>query len=647
MRMVFLAFCAVPWIAFVAAQAAEPGGNLIPNGGFEQPAAKEGGASKGPCYSIVDGQGRNGGKCLRYKKEAEPPAAEGKKENFHYDFIIPVEPQAAYAASAWFKTEGVLRPSLRIASMDWQALAAGICTDAKDWQEIRVIFRAGADKEVRLQIFGGGKTEARETAVGASYCDDVSARKATAEDLKAMTQCRITVDAATPLRAINPLFFGVNTLFWIEDDASLKDGKIARYLHDMPCRLMRFPGGEVGDNYHWKTKKLDNIKQFPSQEGPDKLDCDKFMTMCREVGAEPIFMANLESGFVHNDIDAVVKEAAEWVQYANKEKGYNVKYWEVGNETYLAGTYFPTTAREYAEAFVKFSKAMKAVDPTIQIGACGPQDAANVVPVDKLTPDELKAQRAKERGARKNDLKTAAAAKGEAKGDAWWPTVVRIAGADMDFAVYHRYSPNVFGPDANAGKPIVALKEFFRKELGREIPIAVTEWNAGKTTQAGMAPALIMAELIGDYLKAGVDMACEWPMRYTGGFNARSILDYKTNEPRPSYYVMKLYSSNMGPGSKLLPSKSSNPAIYATACQSADGAKTTIFLVNKTMLEGPMEAAVSIDGFGGKKAAAVSLSSPDLNSDKAELKDVAPVGTEGQTTFPLAPDSLTVITVEK
>ena len=58
--------------------------------------------------------------------------------------------------------------------------------------------------------------------------------------------------------------------------------------------------------------------------------------------------------------------------HANKEKGYDVKYWEIGNETYLPGTYYPATAREYAEAFGKYARAMKGVDPSIQIGAVGP-----------------------------------------------------------------------------------------------------------------------------------------------------------------------------------------------------------------------------------------------------------------------------------
>ena len=40
---------------------------------------------------------------------------------------------------------------------------------------------------------------------------------------------------------------------------------------------------------------------------------------------------------------------------------------------------------------------------------------------------------------------------------------------------------------------------------------------------------MIVAELIGDYVKAGVDMACFWPMRYPVGWNVRALLDVKSN----------------------------------------------------------------------------------------------------------------------
>lgn len=620
---------------------------LLLNVTFDNPASGDGGNSQGTCYSIAEGKGRNGSKGLVYHKATKSVRADGKKENFHYDFVVSVQPQKSYVASVWFKAESDLHPSLRIASKDWQTLASGICSDSRDWQEVRVPFQSGVHQDIRIQIFGGGKTEARETEPGTSYCDDVALTLADAKDLRAMRQARVTVNAQSVLHEINPLFFGVNTLFWIEDDASLKDGKIAKYLREMPCRLMRFPGGEVGDNYHWKTRKLDNIKQFPSSEGPDKLDCDKFMTLCRQFGATPIFVINLESGFIHNDLETAIQEAADWVRYANREKGYQVKYWEIGNETYLPVTYYPTTAREYAEAFVKFSRAMKAVDPSIQIGAVGPLEVNAIVATDQLTKAELDHERSQSRAVRRDELKKTAAAKTEKNGDAWWPTLANVAGKDMDFAIVHRYYPHVFGPDANADKPVVAFKQFLAKQFpDRTIPVALTEWNVGKETPAGLTAGLIVAELIGDYVTAGVDMACFWPMRYPGNITIRSMLDIKTNEPKPSYTVMKLYASNMGPGSKVIASTASNKQIYTCASLSENGRKLAIFLINKTQIQGPSEVFITTSGINVKSARAVTLTAPNINSDKATLQDTPVTNRGGAWLVELPPQSVTVVNCE-
>jgi alpha-L-arabinofuranosidase len=638
---------ALIWTMALSPEVLHATGTPVLSVSFDNLAGPEGGNSKGTCYSLVEGKGRNGDKCLMYQKQTSKPTVEGKRDNFHYDIVARVQPHQTYIATAWFKAEGDLRPSLRVATEDWQTLAAGICADTRQWQEVRVPFHSADNQKVRLQLFGGGKTEERESAVGTSYCDQVALYPADAKDLQAMRQCRVTVNAKAVLHEIKPLFFGVNTLFWIEDDASLKDGRLATHLREMPCRLMRFPGGEVGDNYHWKTRKLDDLKQFPSSEGPDKLDCDKFMVLCRQVGAAPIFVVNLESGFVHGDVDAAVKEASDWVRYANREKGYHVKYWEIGNETYLPGTYYPTTACEYADAFLKFSRAMKAVDPSIQIGAVGPLEVDAVVPLDRLSIEELARQRALKRSARKVEVKKEVAKKTVASGDPWWPTLVKRCGPAIDFVIVHRYYPQSFGPDANADKPIVSLKQYLAAQFpGRYLPVALTEWNAGKNTPAGLASALIVAELIGDYVKAGVDMACLWPIRYPGSVSKRTLFDLESNAPKASYTVMNLYSSNMGPGTTLIQSVASNKQVYTCASLSSDGKRVAVFLLNKAPAREGAEAIVALSGLDSKSARAVTLASPDLKLDKAALQETPVTASGSELSLHLPPNSLTVVTCQ-
>ena len=61
------------------------------------------------------------------------------------------------------------------------------------------------------------------------------------------------------------------------------------------------------------------------------------------------------------------------MNYANKVKRHNVRYWEIGNENY--GTWEadkntrPHDPVTYATRFKEYWRQMKAVDPSIKIGA--------------------------------------------------------------------------------------------------------------------------------------------------------------------------------------------------------------------------------------------------------------------------------------
>src|SRR5258708_36525666 len=68
--------------------------------------------------------------------------------------------------------------------------------------------------------------------------------------------------------------------------------------------------------------------------------------------------------------------AAGWVRWFNVEKGYKVRYWEIGNEGYGGweeGHKLPNqpdlTGEIYGKDFVVMAKAMRQVDPDILIGA--------------------------------------------------------------------------------------------------------------------------------------------------------------------------------------------------------------------------------------------------------------------------------------
>lgn len=112
---------------------------------------------------------------------------------------------------------------------------------------------------------------------------------------------------------------------------------------------------------------------------PGSMDFASFMTYAHSFSSGPVTSAiplitvNYGTG--------TPSEAASWVNYANLQMGYGIKYWQVGNEQdgiWECGG--PTNAKDYAYRFIEFYNAMRAVDPAILVTGPvvgGPYDSSN------------------------------------------------------------------------------------------------------------------------------------------------------------------------------------------------------------------------------------------------------------------------------
>jgi hypothetical protein len=134
----------------------------------------------------------------------------------------------------------------------------------------------------------------------------------------------IRVDAGTSLGTVPSSGFGLNTGY---GDEHMGSAKATSLMKAAGVRQLRYPGGSGADDYHWKTHTYGDGSGWI----PSNTDFDHFMAIAKKVGAQPILTANYGSG--------TPKEAADWVKYANVDKGYGVKYWEIGNEVYGNGHY--------------------------------------------------------------------------------------------------------------------------------------------------------------------------------------------------------------------------------------------------------------------------------------------------------------------
>jgi alpha-L-arabinofuranosidase len=352
----------------------------------------------------------------------------------------------------------------------------------------------------------------------------------------------------------------------------------------------------VADNWDWKTLTLDRPEEWPQRWGPETTDTDEFMRFSRAVGAEPIFVCNFAKAISGPGLREAVRDAAEWVEYCNQTKGYNVKYWEIGNETYLQhNKKTTTTAEAYAEGLAAFSRAMKAVDPTIQIGANGPS-----------SPESP----------------------GKKGAVPWWPVVWDRAIEHMDFLIIHEYYtlhnyPTYRLGGHEFGLGAQSLRDYLRKHYPAraEMPIAITEWNVnqGWRKESGdfIGHAVIVANILGDFARAGVDMAAFWPLRSLKGDCDRALLECEAKCPTATYHAFKAFGT-MCRGA-LVESSCEGPALVYAA-RSGDGESLNVFVINPLL--DPVECRLTIDGFEPAPEATLHmLSGPNVDASNRDAPD--------------------------
>jgi alpha-L-arabinofuranosidase len=102
----------------------------------------------------------------------------------------------------------------------------------------------------------------------------------------------------------------------------------------------------------------------PASQSASKanFDFESFMTYLQSFSpaADAVITVNVGTG--------TPQEAAAWVHYANVEKKYGIRYWQIGNE--MEGVWEtggPLNAQDYVKRYIDYYDAMKAEDPSIVI----------------------------------------------------------------------------------------------------------------------------------------------------------------------------------------------------------------------------------------------------------------------------------------
>ncbi|NUT94257.1 MAG: alpha-L-arabinofuranosidase [Saccharothrix sp.] len=434
------------------------------------------------------------------------------------------------------------------------------------------------------------------------------------------TAVTVTVNARAGLETVHDAAIGVNHAIW---DPQLGTDAVADLLKDAGVRAMRYPGGSYSDIYHWRDHTAPGGYVAPNT------DFDTFMAGVRRAGGQPIVTANYGTG--------TPAEAAEWVRYANVEKGYGVKYWEIGNENYGNGHYGANweaddhpdkSPAQYAALVKEYAQAMKAVDPTIQVGAV------------LTTPGEWP------------DAITAAGDAGS-----WNQVVLSTAGPFVDFGIVHWYPGGTADAQVTAKTDQIALamrlvREQSRRYAGKELGIAMTEVNTsyGRNTQPG---ALFAADSYATLLAAGVFTVDWWNVHNGPGkitevaghtdFDDFGLLSSAgctgdvcqpaLNTPFAPYFGLSMVSRFARPGDQLVAASASDPLVRAHAARRTDGG-LSVMLVNQD----PAAARTVSLRYAGYSPAADAQVLTFTNGDSGIATTT---GTSGTATLP--PYSVTTL----
>jgi hypothetical protein len=382
----------------------------------------------------------------------------------------------------------------------------------------------------------------------------------------------VQVNAQTSLGRLTDTARGVNAAIW---DSHMNDPEVVSLMKQADVGAMRYPGGSYADIYHWETHTAPGGYVAPGT------GFDAFMSTVRATGAQPILIANYGSG--------TPEEAAGWVRYANITKRYGAKYWEIGNEIYGNGHYgsgwehddhADKSPQEYARQVRAYAAAMKAVDPTVKIGA--------VLTEPGNWPDGVVGQ-------------------GD-PGD-WNHTVLSQVTDVIDFVSVHWYAG---GSDTTADAALSRLSRLpgeLRNQLDRyagadspRIGIALTEvnTNTGGALLTARPNGLFAADAFATALENGV-FNVDWWNTHNGpgeihtvdgetdygdmgmlssGACSGAVCQPAANTPFHPYYGMKMTSELGTAGDTMVAAGSSAQDVSAHAVRRRDG-RLSVLLINK------------------------------------------------------------------
>lgn len=480
------------------------------------------------------------------------PVQDGQRRGIH-ESGVPVRAGTEYQGSVWLRTwdfagrvTAALEPD-RTGGEAYASADVGSILSDGSWKQYRFTLRpAKTDPLAKLAILLDGR--------GRVWIDQVSLIPGDAVD-------EVRADVFERVKALRPGF-------------------------------VRWPGGNVAQDYHWlwgvgpRDERPEWINlSWSNEREPSDFGTDEFIRFCRNLGAEPHLVVNIEGR------GATPDEAAAWVEYVNgatttkygalrakhgHAEPFGVKTWELGNEIWGDWVRGHTDAETYSRNYLRYREAMLAVDSTLRFIAVGDNDMA------------------------------------------WNRTLLGRAGAQIDYlAIHHYYGLNEAQREyGNLMARPLFYEKFYRdvsraiSELAprRTIRLIINEWNTALPVprQHSMESALYGARLMNVFERSGdlVEMTAVSDVvnGWSGGIIQASRHDVFVT---PTYLAMRLYNEHLG--SDRLAVRVSSPAFDSSlegkqvpaldivASRAPDGRQLFVKAVNVSR-DAAMKTTVTLTG---------------------------------------------------
>jgi alpha-N-arabinofuranosidase len=367
------------------------------------------------------------------------------------------------------------------------------------------------------------------------------------------------------------------------NDSKLNDGfrpDLLDAVADLKPPIIRWPGGCYVSAYFWKDgigpQKDRETYQIELWDDRDvnSYGTDEFMTMCDRLGIEPLIVVN--TGILDRTCgipmtkmlspEEYLQDALDWMEYCNGDpdttvwgavraanghrEPYNVKYWEIDNETWGAGI------DAYNEKVKIFAPAMKAKYPDIKIIACGSGS------FDR----------------------------------SWNLSLLNECAGIIDYISTHHYesADDYIGGVDEYENFIIQLGIDIENSSNPDVKIYMSEWNTlpGTNWQSG----LYAGGLLNGFERQGEHFEISGPALFlrhesAGGNWNNAFINFNNESwfPAPNYIVMKLWRDYYAPN--FLETTGVNSDINIVSTLSEDSSYVVVKLVNT----GSVDQSVSLE----------------------------------------------------